>query len=128
MQKARKTGRHRERRQESLEEGRQEWEMQKARKTGRHRGEEIGDTRRWWGGKINSIFSYQIGNSYPVIENPQMANSLSGATLKAGYQSHYVLTSKTGMPREDHEKYIYDEIVVNQETQVIEVEERKRGK
>jgi hypothetical protein len=54
-----------------------------------------------------------------VIENPQLVNSLSGATLKAGYQSHYVLTSKTGMPCDNiHEDIFYDEIVVNQETQV----------
>jgi len=35
-----------------------------------------------------------MGNTYPVIEAPEEQNSLLGADLKAGYDSHYVLVKK----------------------------------
>jgi hypothetical protein len=54
-----------------------------------------------------------------VIEDPDKENSLSGATLKAGYQSHYVVSTRAGKPCSDIEaEFTYDEIVINQETQV----------
>jgi len=57
------------------------------------------------------------GNAYPVTEHPKKPESLTGATLFRGYQSHYVRTSLNGMPLTTEENE-YDEIVVNQESQV----------
>jgi len=66
------------------------------------------------------IISYLVpGNPYPVIENPNEEGSLAGESLKVGYQSHYVLTTNRGMPFDKIEvKNIFDEIVVDQESQV----------
>eukprot|EP01127_Copromyxa_protea_P005204 TRINITY_DN150_c1_g1_i10.p1 TRINITY_DN150_c1_g1~~TRINITY_DN150_c1_g1_i10.p1 ORF type:complete len:764 (-),score=100.45 TRINITY_DN150_c1_g1_i10:18-2309(-) len=59
------------------------------------------------------------GNSFPVTENPMHPNSLRGLALKPGYQSHYVLVNASGMVAAEGETNIYDEIVVNQDTQVL---------
>jgi len=66
------------------------------------------------------IISYLVpGNPYPVIENPNEPGNLAGEVIKVGYQSHYVLTTNRGMPFEKIEyKNIFDEIVVDQESQV----------
>lgn len=61
----------------------------------------------------------KIGNSYPVIEDPRGDGSLIGTMLKAGYQSHFVVTNSSGKPTDPSSKHsTYDEIIVNQETQV----------
>lgn len=74
------------------------------------------------------IISYLIpGNPYPVVEQPNdPAKSLSGRALARGYQAHYVSTTPRGLPFEapasrafcNKNKYIYDEIIINQESQV----------
>jgi hypothetical protein len=46
--------------------------------------------------------------------------------LKAGYQSHYVVTSFTGMPASPKKQNTFDEIIVNQEVQVREGRGRER--
>jgi len=62
------------------------------------------------------------GNVYPVIEKPTDENSLLGKPMKSGYQAHYVITSKKGLPVEDMtEKDIYDELVIIQESQILPV-------
>jgi len=62
-----------------------------------------------------------VGNAYPVIEHPRKSDSLAGTIIKPGYQSHYVCTDNKGMPypkiTPDY-KNVYDEIVINQESQV----------
>jgi len=62
-----------------------------------------------------------VGNAFPVIEHPRKVNSLAGTIVKPGYQSHYVCTDNKGMPypkiTPDY-KNVYDEIVINQESQV----------
>jgi len=66
------------------------------------------------------ILSYLIpGNALPVIEHPHSPNSYMGKVITPGYQSHYVLTTGKGMPLETIKKDgFYDEIVINQESQV----------
>jgi len=61
------------------------------------------------------------GNIYPVTESPNSAKSLCGKPIPAGYQSCYVHTTRVGKVCESRESEFYDEIVVNQETQVIPV-------
>jgi hypothetical protein len=62
-----------------------------------------------------------VGNAYPVIEHPRKSDSLAGTIIKPGYQAHYVCTDNKGMPypkiTPDY-KNVYDEIVINQESQV----------
>jgi hypothetical protein len=60
------------------------------------------------------------GNTFPVVEHPtEDPNSLMGKVIKPGYQSHYVLTDNLGMPcSEKVDTNYYDEIVINQESQV----------
>jgi len=62
-----------------------------------------------------------VGNAYPVIEHPRKTGTLAGTIIKPGYQAHYVCTDNKGMPypklTPDY-KNVYDEIVINQESQV----------
>jgi len=62
------------------------------------------------------------GNVYPITEFPQ-SNNIRGLPLVNGYQSHYCVTTKGGIPftRQDYEeqKMKYDEVVIGQETQVV---------
>jgi hypothetical protein len=61
------------------------------------------------------------GNAYPAIEHPLEEASLSGGMLRTGYQCHYVVTDRAGLPHTNPGGKIpdtYDEIVINQETQV----------
>jgi len=64
------------------------------------------------------------GNIYPVTEFPQ-SNKIQGHPLVNGYQSHYCITTKGGMPFTkqdyDEEKTKYDEIVIGQESQVVPI-------
>jgi len=65
------------------------------------------------------IISYLIpGNTYPATEHPfTKPESLIGTNLQKGYQSHYIRTDTTGMPTTNTDNF-YDEIVINQESQV----------
>jgi len=59
------------------------------------------------------------GNPYPVIEHPNEPNNLSGAALRTGSQSHYVVTAINGFPVKKPTPDAYDELVVVQEGQVF---------
>jgi len=61
------------------------------------------------------------GNPYPVIENPSEKNNLLGKNILHGYQSHYVITSKSCLPWriEDGPENCFDELVLSLEAQVI---------
>jgi len=59
------------------------------------------------------------GNIYPVIENPREKGSLKGSAQKPGFNSHYVLTEKTGLPIQSVGTKYYDELVITQESQVM---------
>jgi len=69
------------------------------------------------------IIGYCItGHPYPVIENPNQPKSFSGCALRVGYQSHYVITNKGGLPiTSKNKRLIYDEIVIDQESHIIPV-------
>lgn len=58
------------------------------------------------------------GNIFPVTEHHLGKNSLLGASLKTGYNSHYVLTKQNGEIY-DGVGICSDEIVVNQEAQIL---------
>jgi len=67
------------------------------------------------------LISYVIpGNSYPVIEHPhESPSSFKAGIIKVGYQSHYIRVKPDGMPVDSNGlEEIYDELVINQETQV----------
>jgi len=61
------------------------------------------------------------GNPYPVIEHHKSKETLLGAAIKPGYNSHYVLTESNGDVYSDPSKEIFDEIVIGQESQVVPV-------
>jgi len=66
------------------------------------------------------IISYVIpGNVYPVCEHPKSIDSLIGSALKGGYQSHFIITTKDGMPVEKPAEEYYSEIVIFQEAQCV---------
>jgi len=66
------------------------------------------------------IISYIIpGNPYPVTENPQKPENLTGAAPKDAYQSHYVIVSPIGTPPSTEIDHFYDELVINQESQIL---------
>jgi len=44
-----------------------------------------------------------------------------GAALKSGYNSHYVITNKKGFALTTEEPDMYNEVVVNQESQITPV-------
>jgi len=76
-------------------------------------------------------------NAYPVIEFPNGKDSLGGARIKGGYQSHYVVTTLEGFPfiEKDYleNQSQYNEIVIDQESQmlpifILEVDEKICGK
>jgi len=62
------------------------------------------------------------GNVYPVTEYPK-SREIMGHPLVNGYQSHYCVTKKGGLPftREDYEAQTikYDEVVIGQESQAV---------
>jgi len=62
------------------------------------------------------------GNVFPVTEAHDGEKSLLGSALQNGYNSHYVLTDSSGkclrVPKAKHQGMIYDEFVVNQESQI----------
>jgi len=68
------------------------------------------------------ILSWLVpGHYYPVIEphnSSKPTKSLLGAAVQAGYNSHYVLTNREGLIWKEKDGHPYDEIVLNQESQV----------
>jgi len=71
------------------------------------------------------IISYTIiGNTYPVTEPLKSADSLVGASLVSGYNSHYVVVDSEGhIPdaTKDEDQELFDEIVIQQEAQIVPV-------
>jgi len=66
------------------------------------------------------IIAYIIpGNTFPVTENPTGPSKLVGTPLKTGYQSHYVVTTSSGLPVKTPSQNCFDELVINQEAQVV---------
>lgn len=70
------------------------------------------------------LLCYAIpGNPYPVgsTEGRKSPDTLMGTALQAGYQSHYVVTNRSGELAEKTENGTdcYDELVIIQEAQVI---------
>eukprot|EP01126_Amoeba_proteus_P048719 TRINITY_DN5652_c0_g1_i7.p1 TRINITY_DN5652_c0_g1~~TRINITY_DN5652_c0_g1_i7.p1 ORF type:complete len:321 (+),score=61.90 TRINITY_DN5652_c0_g1_i7:897-1859(+) len=73
------------------------------------------------------IVSYVLpGNIYPVTEQHNGPNALTGTAMKNGHQSHYVVTSYDGLisPVVEQqpnvaENDIFDEIVISQESQIL---------
>eukprot|EP01126_Amoeba_proteus_P066507 TRINITY_DN9632_c0_g1_i7.p1 TRINITY_DN9632_c0_g1~~TRINITY_DN9632_c0_g1_i7.p1 ORF type:complete len:321 (-),score=61.73 TRINITY_DN9632_c0_g1_i7:230-1192(-) len=57
------------------------------------------------------------GNVYPVIEGPNDEASLKGCAIKVGYTAHYVNVTLSGLPSPIEDEF-YDELVVNQESQI----------
>jgi len=73
------------------------------------------------------------GNVYPVTEQPTPNSKIKGYPLVSGYQSHYAITKKNGLPftREDfvdQKAKKYDEVVIVQESQVVPIFLLKIGK
>jgi len=62
------------------------------------------------------------GNIYPVIEHPNGDDSLLGSAILPGYNSHYVLTRRNGLPINSSlkpwEKF-YSELVIEQESSIL---------
>lgn len=69
------------------------------------------------------IISYlNMGNVYAVTESHKGERSLMGSALKAGYQSHFVLTTANGDvydQKGDAQQKICNELVVDQESQIL---------
>jgi len=61
------------------------------------------------------------GNPYPVIECHNSENSLMGTHIKRGYQSNYVVTTRSGLPIGEARNEMYDEIVIEQQSQVVPI-------
>uniref|UniRef100_A0A6B2L0J1 PARP catalytic domain-containing protein n=1 Tax=Arcella intermedia TaxID=1963864 RepID=A0A6B2L0J1_9EUKA len=63
------------------------------------------------------------GNPFPVVEDPSKPGTYRGSCISTGYQSHYCRTSFLGLPYKEKDltekKKPYDEIVLNQESQVL---------
>jgi len=83
------------------------------------------------------IASLIYGNTYPAIENPSSKeNSLCGKSIIKGHQSHYALVTDLGFPfcdtqnsnlsnsvsaekAESRSRKLYNELVIDQESQVF---------
>ena len=66
------------------------------------------------------ILSYlTMAHVYPVDEDHLATTSLMGVVIKAGYNSHYVLTNKKGHVLGPSDKEICDELIVCQESQIL---------
>lgn len=62
------------------------------------------------------------GNVYPIIESPTSPDSFLGKPMKSGYQSHFIVTGKNGLPIEDYSRTsVYDELVITQESQILPI-------
>lgn len=71
--------------------------------------------------KPSVIVSYVIpGNIYPVKEHHKSPESLLGKPLQSGYNSHYIVTTKSGTCiSEEREGATYDELVIPLEGQIV---------
>jgi len=60
-----------------------------------------------------------------VIENSNNTKSFAGQPITAGYQSHYVSTTKNGTPQKMEDftqnQPSYDELILDQESQVVPI-------
>jgi len=66
------------------------------------------------------------GNPYPVIEPPSAEINWSGKHMAGGHQSHYVVTTKKGLPFTEQDyvekkEKVYDELVLQQDAQVVPI-------
>jgi len=65
------------------------------------------------------------GNPYPVTESSINPNNFTGKHIETGYQSHYVIVTKTGRPftLRDYDNFtdIFDELVIEQESQAVPI-------
>jgi len=59
------------------------------------------------------------GNTRPIVETKNEKISYLGVTIDSGYQSHYVITNREGIPLSKIRKNYYDEIVLAIDPQVI---------
>jgi len=62
------------------------------------------------------------GNAYPVTEHPKASDSLCGAALKSGYNSHFVATNINGYPHSKPSlstEGVFTEFVIAQESQIV---------
>lgn len=71
--------------------------------------------------KPSVILSYVVpGNIYPVKEHHKSPDSLLGKPLQSGYNSHYIVTTKSGTCiSEEREGSTYDELVIPLEGQIV---------
>jgi len=66
------------------------------------------------------LVSYILpGNVYPVIEKHSGPHSIEGTAIKSGFNSHYVVTNKTGEAITQPDTETFNEIVVPQEAQIV---------
>jgi len=61
------------------------------------------------------------GNIYPVNEDHKGDKTLLGGAIKPGYNMHYVLTDKDGNCLKTPTDHHFDELVVDQETQIVPI-------
>jgi len=61
------------------------------------------------------------GNIYPVNEDHKGDNTLLGGAIKPGYNMHYVVTDKDGSCLRTPDDHHFDELVVDQETQIVPI-------
>jgi len=55
------------------------------------------------------------------VEAPKEANSFLGVLIDHGYQSHFVLTNKGGLPCTLGEDYFYNELVIDNESLIVPI-------
>jgi len=66
------------------------------------------------------IISYIApGNVFPVSEHRKSKDNLNGKPMSAGHNSHYVAVGRSGDVAAPNEPNIYNEIVVEQESQIM---------
>uniref|UniRef100_A0A6B2L501 EGF-like domain-containing protein n=1 Tax=Arcella intermedia TaxID=1963864 RepID=A0A6B2L501_9EUKA len=61
------------------------------------------------------------GNVYPVIENATESSGLMGKVIQNGFQSHFVITAKSGKIAIDRDQKFYDEFVMPTESQLVPI-------
>jgi len=61
------------------------------------------------------------GNSRPIVEAPKEANSFLGAFIDPGYQSHFILTNRDGLPCTLRQDFFFNELVIDKESQIVPI-------
>ena len=61
------------------------------------------------------------GNVFPVTTSPDSSGSKKGKSITPGYQSHYVVVTKKGMPASPTSRATFDEIIVGQVSQCLPI-------